>query len=478
MKTVFIFISILCSSQYMASQQPKRYTTQQLKQDFQIFKTALKEAHPGLYRFTAQTYFAKQFQVIESKLNRSMTDEAFYRLLNPVVAKIGCGHTKFYFSNRPDDWYVFHNKNLFPVKLYFKGGKAFVLQSFTGDTTLKPASEVLSINGEKTSNVIAALFKNIMADGHVVSAKYEALNQYFEGFYATFIAAPPVFRIGYKDAVTRKNVVVLLSAATQSDVTKTAVAQIDSFPFQLSDLAPGIGLLRISVFMPQDNAANYEYFLKTSFREINEKGIQNLIIDVRNNEGGTDRWGKLLYSYLSQKPFRYYEQLRVVQTKPFSFLPYAAPLAEFNQQYKPHLKKRGTGYKFIHHENLGLQQPQPDSYRGQVFILQNGRSFSVTSEFGAIVKTNHRALFFGDESGGAISGNNSGTFAIVTLPNTHLTIGIPLIGYYMHLKNKEALDRGVLPDYSVVPSVEDVLEKHDVLMEAVLHWIVKHDRIK
>jgi C-terminal processing protease CtpA/Prc len=231
-----------------------------------------------------------------------------------------------------------------------------------------------------------------------------------------------------------------------------------------------VALMRIPVFMPQQSGLNYEDFLRSSFEDIAKKKVQHLIIDLRDNEGGMDSWGKLLYSYLTDKPFYYYDRLSVATDKDFSFRQHASLPEQFDQ-LRSLIKKQGSGYVFPQHENLGLQQPQANPYLGKLYILQNGRSFSVTAEFCAVVRDNKRGTFIGEESGGALGGNNSGAFAIVKLPNTQFTLGIPLLAYYMHLKTKESIDRGILPDHHIQPSVNDLLQKKDPVKDAALRLI-------
>lgn len=122
-----------------------------------------------------------------------------------------------------------------------------------------------------------------------------------------------------------------------------------------------------------------------------------------------------------------------------------------------------------------MLEPQQDAFAGQVYILQNGQSFSVTSEFCSIVKDNNRAIFIGDENGGTFQGDNSGAFALVELPNTKIGLDVPLLGYYMHLQNPHPLAKGIPADYSVIPSIQDVLEKRDVVMAEALELINNKD---
>ena len=88
-----------------------------------------------------------------------------------------------------------------------------------------------------------------------------------------------------------------------------------------------------------------------------------------------------------------------------------------------------------------------------------------------MMHNNRRATFIGEETGGAYYGNNSGVFAIVSLPNTKLTMGIPLMAYYSNVSGYPYKDRGILPDHTVTNSVSDVLQKRDATLEYTLKFI-------
>jgi C-terminal processing protease CtpA/Prc len=126
------------------------------------------------------------------------------------------------------------------------------------------------------------------------------------------------------------------------------------------------------------------------------------------------------------------------------------------------------GYKWTKHKNLKIQQPQKHPFMGSVVVLVNGFSFSVTAEFAAVAKASGRVRLVGQETGGVYSGNNSGTFVIVTLPNSHLSLGIPMVGYYMAVPEIQPLDRGVLPDIEIVPDIVQILKGEDLELEKAL----------
>ena len=60
----------------------------QLKSDFALFRKALEEAHPALYRFTTKREMDAAFARAEAKLTRPMTILQFHNVLAPVLAAI------------------------------------------------------------------------------------------------------------------------------------------------------------------------------------------------------------------------------------------------------------------------------------------------------------------------------------------------------------------------------------------------------
>jgi len=54
---------------------------------------------------------------------------------------------------------------------------------------------------------------------------------------------------------------------------------------------------------------------------------------------------------------------------------------------------------------------------------------------------------------------------IVTLPNSRLNIGIPMLAYYTAVKDYPYPDHGIIPDHEVKPGIQDILDGKDVALE-------------
>ena len=99
--------------------------------------------------------------------------------------------------------------------------------------------------------------------------------------------------------VTLESISVLESE--ESKPTETIQKATDlSFPNEKT------ALLTVNTFSTETrkNQRKFFKFLNRSFKEIQEKGIENLILDIRENTGGDDGNDMELASYLINKPFK------------------------------------------------------------------------------------------------------------------------------------------------------------------------------
>lgn len=234
---------------------------------------------------------------------------------------------------------------------------------------------------------------------------------------------------------------------------------------------PSAAVIRIGGFFGDD----YEQFLADAFGQIDEQGIEHLILDLRDNGGGRDMYGSMLFSYLTDEPFAYYESLQIngpeLEIMRYSQNPsYSVPEEEFEQ--------RDGGYFLtpLAHDNLKIQQPRGPRFGGKVYALISGASFSATSEFLAVLYQNREATYIGEESGGGQYGNTSGDTAVITLPHTKMRLNVPLNRYNSAVEGYEPTDRGMIPNHEVHLTQEDLVDGSDSVLEFALELIRRSGR--
>ena len=240
-----------------------------------------------------------------------------------------------------------------------------------------------------------------------------------------------------------------------------------------------IALLTINTF-GEDSikkaGQDYPQFLDAAFQEIKEKkNIQNLIIDLRRNGGGKDVFGALLFSYLTDKEFRYFDYIET-STDRISLAQYTnVGSTRINKMFAEDLMPAVAGrfrLKLSVDDNLQqLQQPQKNHFDEKVWILVSGRSFSTTADFCAVAHHHRRGPFIGEGVGGGYYGNNSGPSFRLTLPHTKVRVNIPVWKYVNAVSGYAYPRRGVMPDYPVQPTIQDVLNGIDTGMLYTLKLI-------
>jgi C-terminal processing protease CtpA/Prc len=226
---------------------------------------------------------------------------------------------------------------------------------------------------------------------------------------------------------------------------------------------------------------SYVKFLKGSFNTIKQKHIENVIIDLRNNRGGYDKFGVSLYSYLTLSPFKFYDHLEMKLDSindpilKYGSMTEATGFRDFFD--KNHSKTISNGNYILKKKQHPLDTdisflPEKNTFVGNVYILISGKSFSGASEFAAITQFHQRAKFIGQETAGGCCEETSGFNFIMNLPNTKIRVAIPVIRYFEAIDNCKNTG-GVKPDFEIKPEISDLNSDIDREMEFTLDLIRK-----
>src|ERR1700743_1741039 len=96
------FLSILCVSCLLLLscgtsrddfRPDRKYSPQELQQDYGICRGTLEAWHPSLYWYTSRDSMNRYFDEGYAALKDSMTEPQFRKVLSKVIAQVDCGHT-------------------------------------------------------------------------------------------------------------------------------------------------------------------------------------------------------------------------------------------------------------------------------------------------------------------------------------------------------------------------------------------------
>jgi len=458
----------------------KEFSVKRLQDDFVILRQALEEGHGGLYRYTLKEELDKQFDSIFKNLDQPLTEIEFYGHLAPLIANINDGHSGISLSSSYEG-YLRKQPIMLPFKLKFIGGKAYLFRNYSDDENFVLGGEIISINERPISRVLDQMLAVFPSDGHIQTSKYRRLESttIFGRLYTLLFGRTTSFSVKYRSPEDNNIKTVKVKGLTSQELNSIFEKR---YPDAAKTLPPieleyrdDFAILTIRTFggmAYQSPKISYPGFLKKAFSEFEEKKIKNLIIDLRNNSGGSDLFGKLLSAYLLDKPFQYYRALEVKKNE-FSFFAHTNIPPDRRKLPEERFRKNERGwYDSLGHPNLGTQKPLNPTFKGKVYILINGGSFSATGECTSVIHFHKKALFVGEECGAGYYGNTSGFVPTLILPNTKIRVRIPLVRYTMAVSGYSS-DRGIIPDYPVFPTIEDILNGKDTELDFVIKLIKK-----
>lgn len=460
-----------------------KYSKAALEKDFNILVSSLKEAHTGLYWYSTEQQFDSVVNHQRMQLKDSLNGLEFYNIIAPIVAYSKEDHCDIKISGEVSE-YLQKKGKFMPLAVVSLNQKVYALNNPDAKTNIK-GWELSEINGQPIEDVYRHIFGTFAADGYILTSKYRYLDiTKFTIEYAKTVGQPNRFEVTAINPKTKKKEKFTLQAVNLEalrEIGKTLykegiVKEVDS-PGTL-DIKANTATLTINTFSDsdyEDTGVNFREFIKQSFETIQKAGITNLIIDMRENGGGTEGNEDFLFSFLTDKPYNKYKYVQASALH-YSFYQYTDYSKEEDyKELEADLNKEH--YKAEDGRILrrpGIEAPEPiqkSPFKGKVYVLTSGWTYSGGAEFSSLMREHTKAVFVGEEVGGGFYGNTSGYGFTLTLPNTKTTVEIPILKFVLDVKKEIPKGRGVIPDYEVQPTIEQFLKGEDVQMKFVQELI-------
>ena len=205
------------------------------------------------------------------------------------------------------------------------------------------------------------------------------------------------------------------------------------------------------------------------FTELRQNKIKSLVVDLRDNTGGTDPYAVYLTSYLFDSTFQFGDRTEVTE----------AIAKEIKGTYRLFYKKP------IKQDSIWLWQDgkvkdlnsftkvkaAKNNFKGNTYVLINSFCMSSCADVTAVLSQNKRATFIGEETGGGYQGNNSGMLPNTTVKPFDFVLTVPLQEYYLAVDPKVNFGRGTMPDYPVYPSTDDIIKGNDTQLDFTISLI-------
>lgn len=481
---IFLALTTL-SSATISQKKPILLTKSQALEDLHWLRFSLEYVHPRLYKYDDKKTVDARFDSLERAIRNKISGLDFLALITKANAKVHCGH--LYTIAQGDLSKEVSDKKVLPFYVKVINGKLYLLNDCS-DFSIPTGSHILSINGKSGNDILNAILPGIPADGYIQTRKIKLLERYFfntfQGFdlyYYLFADRSNTFKIDYLTFGTNLKKTITLKGISSEERKEILLHRYNideeiwfktpSPKFEINN-KDNYAVLTVSrSFYDKKLDPNFDSLLFSAFHSIKERKIENLILDLRNNEGGDEYQQMELMSYLYDKPFRLYQNIYLSH---LDFRPLKPVIIErdtsallFNNddQYMRRINDNLWINNYEYSDNLQLKDPKPNVFKGKLYVLMNGTCFSSAADLISDLKKTTDAVFIGEESGGTFEGPTGGDDIVIQLPNSKIMVRISpnlQIGY---LYQKHPNGRGVLPTYSINYTVQDVVQHADLEME-------------
>ncbi len=473
-------VLLIIFSHDVCAQSTGTYSIENLKYDFRVFRGALEEAHAGIYWYRSKAEIDAAFNTALVQIDHPMAELEFYRILAPVISSISCGHTWIATTDATQKK-IWDNGKVLPLRIKFLEGRMYCIENNSSDsTTIIPRDEILSINDYTVDALLKLCDRFNPGDGQISTGRLRILDNVFNQFFTLYIDNPTTYTLRTKRGIETRTTNLPATTLTEFNHISQRRYPKQEQPvtgnIQLSFGYNSVALLRIKEFSDWTEGKRRIEFpleLKKVFQRIDSSKTTNLILDLRDNDGGNEKYALLLYSYFTNKPFRGYKQIDF-RTTDFSFRKFSTTRWLAYKTIKSKLKTEKVNdstYLLTNDLSTSMQQSAKNPFRGHLYVLINRGSFSSTSDLTALLHFNQLATFIGEETGGSYVGNTSNYSFTIILPKTKIKLSIPVARYQVNVEPGEHFGRGTSPDYPVIYSIEDVLRGVDREMAVALSLV-------
>ncbi len=534
MKNSFLHFIVLltitsCTSVKVYNEQIESlHSIEDLRTDVDKVYRQLKKQHPKLYQYTSKEVLDFKFDSLKASITRPINSRQFYKKLSPVVAHVKQGHVSVSSANkrftRKERKKLKKKKfEFYDLDFEYLEGKLWVKRTRGKDSTIV-GNEVISIDDEPVSDLIETYKTQFASDGYNKTLHNRFASRHFSSFYyrnrgfvdsltvtlrrndSTFIKSfrriskkekkeedtlngsvksPKLRKKPKPKKLTRaEKIVKRLENKKKRKQNKKfgyiASRKIYTRNFDFIGQDSSIGLMKIRAF----GNGNYKKFYKESFTKLDSAKTKYFILDLRDNGGGRIAEIDYLYSYLTHQDYQFITESEVNSRIPFlkylmsntsssSLKAISGLLFPFIATHNwLKIKKKDGKLYYNFKKHTKIKPPNPMNYKGKVYVLINGNSFSASSLLSTHLKANKRAVFVGEETGGAYNGTVAGIYKIYQLPTSKLKIRMGLM--QIEAPQKQYPDGyGIKPDINVIPTIEDRNLKKDTELEWILNDIAR-----
>lgn len=402
-----------------------------LKQDLKKISSRLDTIHPAP-SFTMKLSEVKaQIERLKNGINSPMTQLEAWRYLSQLNPTFNDGHMVISFPQYKNAKSAHQQAGgkLFPLDVTINYNKRLFV---TSKSKLAPeiniGDEITGINGEPANQVTDALLSRMHGDNAENQRALAASR--FSKMYWLLYGDSNTYQLDIKnDKGTRR--VTISGKALESGSSDNSINQF----VKREVLNNQIGYLRIDRFYySKEHEQPYFDFMNETWQTFKQANVQDVIIDVRDNPGGTDHYWQLgIAPYVANEPFPFLSTFKMRMT-------------ERNLRLGPISGEPGTIAEGTFDQLVPVDNHQGLRIPGKAYLLMSHRSYSSTILFLSAFKDSQQAVIAGESNARSCT---TGRIETINLPGSGLELTMPTL-IFTRPSGNALCQQSIQPDLSII----------------------------
>lgn len=427
----FILVTLIISLPQCSLSQYRTFSPGEVREDIDFMFDKMEEVHPNLYYAVPRKNVVHEKERLLAGITGPLSRKDICRIFTPLVSSLNDGHTSLRFPEMDLMQYTQRGGLFFPAAVSIIDSRIYVKSSRDG--ILPPGNEIISINGKAAAEILEVL-KNYVS-GEKLMYREARMSHSFAALYWLVLQDSQEFSIRVSDEEGKKSR-VNIQGVVSPDLDGSGKLDRTARPdYEYRELDGKTGLIEFRSF--SDRKA-FGKFLTKTFTRIRKSGIEDLIINIRENGGGNSSLGDDLIGYIYDKPYSQIDKMLVKLSDDVIEDGWGSWMDQDTLE-----KYRGIVYTSPRH----MRDPGHNELRftGRVYLLTGPDSFSSANMFASAFKCYGMGTIIGEETGGLTV--SYGDVRSYRLPNTRISFGCSFKQFFEACGSQNG--RGVIPDHRV-----------------------------
>lgn len=463
--TFLMLFPVALLGQELSDPATETFSAEALQGDFDGLVQAIEEIHPATYRFISPDSMSGIVSGYRSQINDSMTSEAFFEIVSRYIAELKCGHTSIIPST---EWYTYQRaeSKMIPFEVWVQDSELFIRDAWDDSVSINPGAKLLSIDQKPAEDILAEMVAMQERDGFTMTFVTTKIQRLFRTYYLFLYGRQDTYEVAYRNPDGTERTVTVTGgvkkprAGSAGAPPRLGEIKTSTATFYLSEEFDGLAILDLNSFPRQ----GFRQFYEEVFASIEENGIEHLVLDLRNNGGGYFPNGNNLLAYFQEEEvvMKFARKTNKVPKIEGLTMDFASKMTAAAFNLMPDKDDTDT----LRNHELTFKPKKKNPYRGKLYVLIDGGTFSMGSLVATQLKHHSDAILIGQETGGGEEGSNAILSYTLTLPATGLRAFIPR--YVLdHDVEVTQTGRGVMPEIPVSYSLQERMDGLDKELERV-----------